>query len=433
MAIMNFRRKENNHHYKNRFPSRMIKKATILLIFCLSAVYSYSNDGVFYAEGNQLIPITETDISVKKEVLTINRVSDHLEVTVYYEFFNPVDEKELLVGFEALQPDNSSIDPFKVFPRHPHIHNFKVAMNGEPLTYEIAHVEFGHYVNGKYVFSKYYSNGHFTDWTSQQIKDTLAAWGDPPGLPIDYVYHFKAKFRPGLNIIYHTYDFDLSFSIGQEYYFPYVLTAANRWANHQIDDFILNINMGDHESFMITPNFFKTADEWVFTGQGRISMDSIWTWDDNKHIACPKFHVQKGGLSFHKTNFHPDGELHIEKKSIYDYFDYYSENFLKSSFLFLKKQYFFYAQIPAAFRGDMIFTSTFDSSYYQYNYDTVTTSEQRRILKNLPFAYRGYIFKNKALQDYFNSTEWYLPNPEYKGEMDGFSEEERKWVEFWSK
>jgi hypothetical protein len=115
MAIMNFRRKENNHHYKNRFPSRMIKKATILLIFCLSAVYSYSNDGVFYAEGNQLIPITETDISVKKEVLTINRVGDHLEVTVYYEFFNPVGEKELLVGFEAKSPYNSMADAFKCF------------------------------------------------------------------------------------------------------------------------------------------------------------------------------------------------------------------------------------------------------------------------------------------------------------------------------
>ena len=59
------------------------------------------------------------------------------------------------------------------------------------------------------------------------------------------------------------------------------------------------------------------------------------------------------------------------------------------------------------------------------------TPEQRRILKNMPFAYRGYIFKNKALQDYFESTNWYIPNPEYKGEMEALSEVEQKWVKFW--
>ena len=58
-------------------------------------------------------------------------------------------------------------------------------------------------------------------------------------------------------------------------------------------------------------------------------------------------------------------------------------------------------------------------------------ADQRRILKNLPFAYRGYIFKNKELQDYFESTEWYLPNPEYNGDMEALSTEEKKWVEFW--
>ncbi len=153
-----------------------MRKLIIVIFCCLSVLFATANDGVFYAAGNQLIPITETDISVRKEVLTLNRVGDHLEVTVYYEFFNPV---------------------------------------------------------------------------------------------------------------------------GEEFYFPYVLTAANRWANHQIDDFLLFINMGDHESFMIRPDFFKTADEWVFTGRGKTSVDSIWVWDEDSRMkACPLFHIQEGGLSF---------------------------------------------------------------------------------------------------------------------------------------
>ena len=81
-----------------------MRKVLILIVCCISAMFAYANDGAFYAEGNHLIPITETDIRVQKEVLTLNRVDDRIEVTVYYEFFNPVGEKEVLVGFEAEEP-----------------------------------------------------------------------------------------------------------------------------------------------------------------------------------------------------------------------------------------------------------------------------------------------------------------------------------------
>ena len=284
----------------------VMRKLIIVIFCCLSTLFATANDGVFYASGNQLIPITETDISVQKEVLTLNRVGDHIEVTVYYEFFNPVGEK---------------------------------------------------------------------------------------------------------------------------FYFPYVLTAANRWANHQIDDFLLFINMGDHESFMIRPDFFKTADEWVFTGRGKTSVDSIWVWDEDSRMkACPLFHIQEGGLSFRKANFHPEGELYIAKRSTYYYSEETSDN---ADLSFLTTYYRPFAQVLSRLCGLYSSAFTIDSSDYNYNYDSVTTPEQRRILKNLPFAYRGYIFKTKALQDYFESTDWYLPNPEYDGNMDAFSAEERKWVEFW--
>jgi len=399
-------------------------KKLIALVFCyLSAIFATANDGVFYASGNQLIPITETDISVQKEVLTINRVGDHLEVTVYYEFFNPVGEKELLVGFEAKSPYNNRLNPIELYPKHPHINTFKVMVNGEPLTYEIAHVDRGRYIGDNYAFSQYYANGKFTDWTAQRIHDTLAARHHPPGMPIDYVYHFKTKFRPGLNIIQHTYDFDLSFSQEYEFYFPYVLTAANRWANHQIGDFTLNINMGDRESFMIRPEFFKTADEWVFTGRGKTSVDSVWVWDEDRNsITCPNFHIQESGLSFHKANFHPEGDLHIYKRNYWSYFwSYKEEDYGTSSnglMTALSKEGYFVRRL-----SDFFQKSAEDSTQY--------TLFQQSILKNLPFAYRGYIFKNKALQDYFESCTWYLPNPDYKGGMEGFTEEEKKWVEFW--
>ena len=396
-----------------------MKRFLILLFCCFSALFTFANDGVFYASGNQLIPITETDISVKKEVLTINRVGDHLEVTVYYEFFNPVGEKELLVGFEAESPYNGP-DPMDFFPKHPHIRNFKVVVNGQSLSFEIAHVERGRYDdNGNYVPSKYYSNGQFQDWTKKQIEDTLIAWNYPGGMPIDYVYHFKAKFRPGLNIIQHTYEYDLSFSVGEEYDFPYVLTAANRWANHQIDDFTLNINMGDRESFRIKQTFFEKSTDWTINGIG-MAMNCEWTgWDTVTSGVI--FHIQQGGISFHKQNFHPDGELFLVKDHLIVsmWRDWNSEqktsdeeNLING----IKNQYN---------SLDTAFISGFFEESPQF------TSEQRRILKNLPFAYRGYAFKNKELKKFFESTKWYIRNPKYKGEMDGFTEEEKAWVEFW--
>ena len=405
-----------------------MKRLLILAAYCLSALFATANDGVFYAAGNQLIPITETDISVKKEVLTINRVGDHIEVTVYYEFFNPVGEKELLVGFEAESPYNDFEDFTKHLPRHPHIRNFKVSMNGEPLTYDIAHVKsYRHESTDNYVLPSFYKNGKIQGWTRQQIKDTMAVW-DYPSAPFDYVYHFKAQFRPGLNIIQHTYDFDLSFSIGEEYYFPYILTAANRWANHQIDDFLLLINMGDRESFGIRPDFYKNTDEWRILGKGKIT---TYTLPYRKEEEFSIFHIQEGGISFRKANFHPEGELHLSKSNTINYT--FGESDDAPSFTeILAKQYYSYSDLLADLRHEITNSLIPSDTDYEYNYDTLVTREQRRILKNLPFAYRGYIFKTKELQDYFESTNWYLPNPDYNGNMEVMTAEEKKWVKFWS-
>ena len=52
-----------------------------------------ANDGVYYTRGSQLVPLTETDISVRKEVLTISIMDNGFaRVDVYYEFWNPGKE-----------------------------------------------------------------------------------------------------------------------------------------------------------------------------------------------------------------------------------------------------------------------------------------------------------------------------------------------------
>ena len=403
-----------------------MRKVLILIVCCISAMFAYANDGAFYAEGNHLIPITETDIRVQKEVLTLNRVDDRIEVTVYYEFFNPVGEKEVLVGFEAKEPSIPiNEESIKIFPEHPFMRNFKVVMNGEPLDFEVAHVS-RHYENGKLIDTQYYVDGKIQD-------EGLWANSDADEGPVDhplYVYHFNARFRPGLNIIQHTYDFDMSVERnGFTEEFFYILTAANRWANHQIDDFTLYVDMGDHTSFHISPTFFKSLDEWEILGSGKKVTGSVPYQMKPDSLF---FHIQQGNIRFRKMNFHPNGELQITQDLPFGYWYWFVDKNVDrtSSYIpeshsdldffvnFFKEQYLPIASYPGIDKNE---------TYYD-----LFSQEQRRILKNLPFAYRGYIFNSKELQDFYESTSWYIPNPAYKPDMQQLPEEEQRWVEFWS-
>ena len=177
--------------------------------------------------------------------------------------------------------------------------------------------------------------------------------------------------------------------------------------------------MGDRESFRIKQTFFEKPTDWSINGLG-MAMNCEWMgWDTVTSGVI--FHIQQGGVSFHKQNFHPDGELFLVKDHLIVsmWRDYNSEQKLSDEENLINGIKNQYNSIDTAF------ISGFFEETPQF------TPEQRRILKNLPFAYRGYAFKNKELKKFFESTKWYILNPEYKGEMDGFTEEEKAWVEFW--
>lgn len=386
----------------------IIKKTFILLWLSALPLLAKANDGAFYSEGNQLIPVTETDISVKKEILKIKRVNreytNFYEVTVYYEFYNPTSAKDLLVGFEAIPPSPGL--GTDTYPDHPGIHHFKVIMNGEDLPYEVAHVPYPRKKDGNFIWKVggYYKNGTIQNLSRKQCE---ALYGnDEDGYyydidPFYYVYHFNAHFNNGLNTIQHTYFFDGAGDVMTEYRFDYVLTAANRWANNGIDDFTLEIDMGDRESFPIAPTFYKDISEWTFNGKGKAAIEEYHPIYDEEIIRRPIFHVQQGSVVFRKKNFHPEGELSIVKPIFY----YYSEESQPYANRYFKPEQF-------------------------HNFlDSDMDAETIRILRNLPFAYRGYVFKSPSLQRFFESTSWYIPNPDYEGKVEEMSEEEQEWIQ----
>jgi hypothetical protein len=342
----------------------------------------------------------ETNISVKKEILTINRSAKNLqqaEITVYYEFYNPGETKTMIVGLEAISPEGDA-DFTPVNGQQPYIHNFTVEMNEQHLSYQVAIVS----------DSLYYQNGKFKALTSKQIKEAIDTIGDDP-VGFRYAYHFQADFKKGLNIIQHTYTCDFSTFVGSNYEFGYLLSPAMRWGNKQIDDFTLNINMGDEQWINIPKTFFKNADEWTIVGAGKKAdtKSRYYEIGDEQFQPTVNFYIKKGYITFQKQNFKPKGELHFSSphSGIDDNFNYKVQTSI----------------IPN------IFTWT--------DYNGMTTSDEisKKILRNLPFAQRGYIFSTPEIQKYFEKQVWYFPDSTYKPDMAKLSNDEQKWVEYWSK
>ncbi len=88
---------------------------------------------------------------------------------------------------------------------------------------------------------------------------------------------------------------DLSSSVEEIYSLDYVLTAAKRWANRQIDDFTLQIDVGDHQDLSIPCTFFQRASEWTMTGAGR-QIEHKAEYGDEKEPMVSQFFIHKDTL-----------------------------------------------------------------------------------------------------------------------------------------
>ena len=287
-------------------------------------------------------------------------------------------------------------------------------MNGAPLRWKVAQVEGGYYDDeGNYVLPPYYSGGKVQGWTRQQCDKALeeAYYAE---YPFEFVYYFTAHFNEGLNIVEHTYTYDLSMSVEEEFSFYYILTAACRWAGGQIDDFTLRINMGQPDSFFILPTFYDDILEWKIEGAGKTSpYEPPYRYEGEDEKPISMVHLREGWISFHKKNFCPEGELSVSKPL--SGMPWIEELRGDSMFEIIREQY------P-------------DWSLWAFeDKESFLTPEEKRILKNLPFACHGYVFKTPALQRFFESTAWYIPDPSYRADMKLLSKEEQEWVNYWSK
>lgn len=254
-----------------------MKSFIISLILFLFFINSYSNDGSFYASGDNLYPLEETSIELKKETLNIKKVKDNwIKVDVYFEFFNPGEKRVLTVGFVTPSADG---DVTLEESEHPQIKDFTVELNEESLLFKI----------------------------NKSIDSTR--WNiNTDNFGYKFIYYFDAEFRKGKNIVKHTYLFRGGTGVEGTSYNYHILTGKS-WANKEIEDFELNIDLGTGIHYL-PATFWNTKEniDWKITGKGKIypKLRTYYGMENEEKRWDRIVEIESGYITYKTKNFKPD-------------------------------------------------------------------------------------------------------------------------------
>lgn len=383
------------------------------VIACLAvSTTTRGNDGVFFVNGSHIEPVHETDISVEREVLTITIGDDNYAyVDVDYTFRNNGKEKTVTVGFEADTPYNGDeLIDFKN-PVHPYIKDFTVTMNGVSLPYH------NYIVGSSWDRERPHSleplDTNLWRPTEECDNDSLNEMWDALSKELLYnvktyqdttfacAYCFDAVFKPGLNRVRHTYRYLMSQTVGTIYEIPYWLTPAMRWAGGEIADFTLRIkaeNTAKH--FCINDSLFSAVKPVIAKGRGKTR------YTNHYDTKIREVTLRNGVVEWHCYNFVPSADINIYSADLMLTF-----NEKSTIGCFYDRSERFHPIVPNYFcePGEL-------------------TAKQRRIIRNLPYASRGYVFKDASLRAYFNSQWWYMPDASWNGSTDDFLPNEWKLI-----
>lgn len=390
----------------------------IALLLCGIATVC-ANDGLFYTNGNQLVPTTETDIRLESEVLTIKLADDGVAyIDVLYTLYNPGSAKTLCVGFESDMSYNADYygqDLFKTGGKNPYIKDFSVELNGKRLSYRNA------------VTQKWSENDStsFRPIEGQELLSVIAENkdNDYPSGEYSYTYYFDATFPSGRSVLHHTYRYLSSYSVGTCYEIPYSLTPAARWAGGTIGDFTLIIDArGTYKHFMMPEKPFGDFEpQFTVEGAGKFRgrqphayHSTVEEGETELDIAYTEMVLRNAKATFHKKDFRPVAELTIfcdPQAALFNADDHaYSDRMDK---------------IGAFYDRSALFGYTFEMSYLETMSENPLTCD---IAANLPFATRGHVFKREDLKNFFERQWWYMPDPKYVADYAKLTKVEKEWI-----
>lgn len=360
-------------------------------IMCLVATVAMANDGVFFVNGSELTPVHETDISISKEVLTISIGDDgYATVDVLYQLNNHGKAKTIVVGFEANAPYNDDAKLNKE-GKHPYISDFTVTMNDSILSYTNAVVASP--MEGSTDFKPLDLNRwKTTDGMDFSGSHNLYDASIDSIIGFSYAYCFEAPFREGLNTIHHTYRYRMSYGVWRAFEIPYWLTPAMRWQGQKIDDFTLRIKAENTAKHFCFCDSLFSASPFIIEGTGKMRIADRGYGERMLEVA-----LRNASLVWHAKDFVPRANITIYAADV-------------------------------IYGGSDKLGEFYDRGEHYFLWAYMDKKPNRRILRNLPYANRGYVFKDKKLQRYFSSLWWYMPDTQWQPSTSDFTTREWKLI-----
>lgn len=330
----------------------------IALFYCcliLSLITVNANDGVYLSSGGMIYPTQETKISIEKEVLSFTVSEAVCNVNIYFEFNNPESiDRTLLVGFQAPTPQGDIPDANL---NKNLISNFVIMSAGSIIPYR-----------EKYAECKDCPLLETSDYKSE----------DGGGV---FIYLFEITFKPGKNVIQHSYSFPASANVEMEQMYDYVISTGAKWAGGAIKQLTIQMDLGDNAYFYVDDVFTNSA-QWKIIGTGHVTDTYFNNYND---IRSRMIRIISGHLEISIDNFTPLSEIA---------FGVINAN----SFICTPLNY----REIADNRVFVILPLPLSPDY---------TLDELKLLRNTVYAQHGYVFKNEDLIQYFKQFDWYIPNP----------------------
>lgn len=372
----------------------MTKLLLFLWQLCIVSLAS-ANDGTFFSRGDHIFPIEDSTIILKKERLRMRYVEEagklpHLQIDVYFEFLNPDKGKELLVGFVSPGAGDEWV---KSFPA-PLIDNFTVVVNDTALPFRFESIEKADISNLKESYTGYESKF--------------------------YVYYFRAFFKPGVNKVYHSYTYYGNYDNSRVSSFSYRLSTGRLWANKEIEDFELIVDLGSGVLCSLPTILDGSGNQVQWEKYGLYKSEVLtefYGYEFTRERRSKRLFMSAGTAYcvLRQKHFKPIYDFDIRIYDRYRFVCDYADHILntKEAKAIFSSDYFPYLPVPDNHVPDLGSLS----------------KDQLRLLRNALFAMKGVVFKTEDLNKYFKQFLWYVPNPGITADASLLNASERKLIE----
>ena len=364
-----------------------MKKILLAILFCLLSIFTFANDWEFGSEGEHIIPLKGSNMSIKKEKITLKLTPDGMLVNVKFTFDNPTAENKI-VGFVTPESGNGEEEDETTKPKRKaeplKIKNFKTTVNGKEVK---SNVE---------LLSKLLSKGVLDNNIIKEYTEKEKTF-------YNYVYYFNADFKQGENVVEHSYFYTGSYGI-YERDFEYVVTTISKWKNQTVEDFEIEVHPGNY--FVKLPySFWKDNKKinWEIVGKGKmVTIAPTKKSNDEDATGLERYGIiylklNNGFVRYKTKNFSPNQDFYMTRMDNILGFDYEFPEGKIQGYKF-KDDYF----------------TTLRETIYD-DYPNIVSSlkdlkdKDLDIIRNYPYAFAGYDFAKKDLKDYFSQFIWYSP------------------------